>query len=149
MNDGLILTDKWTGAEGANTDGIPVMVRYRQNLQSFIDTGLYNTKVNMTWSYDTDEAALMPNPGEADVMDNVEEALLLALEGDRQAILVAVETGQGTKRWTWYTADGEEMEKRMSDVLERFETLPLDYTKTEDPNWNGYFDFITDFGGAG
>ncbi|OOQ59249.1 DUF695 domain-containing protein [Mucilaginibacter pedocola] len=148
MNDDLILEDNWTGAEGANANGIPVMVRYRQNIREFIDTGSYPTKIEISWLYDTDEAAEMPTPGEATVMENFEAALIAALEGDKQSILVAVMTGQGEKHWQWYTANARMAQERIDMALLDFETLPININTKEDPNWNDYFDFIADFGGA-
>lgn len=148
MNDDLKLEDKWTGAEGANDRGIPVMVRYRQNLQSFIDTGLYKNKIAITWAYDIDEAAQMPTPGEAEVMDKLETDLIQAMEEDRQSILATVKTGEGTKTWTWYSANAKEAEQRVNDVLEQFETLPIRINQADDPNWDEYYNFITEFGGA-
>jgi len=148
MNDDLILEDNWTGAEGSNAEGIPVMVRYRQNLRSFIDSGDYTQKITVTWSYDTDEAAEMPAPGEASVMDDLETKLIEALEGDKQSILATVMAGQGEKQWTWYTANADSAQERIDTVLFNFETLPIRIEKAEDPNWDDYFAFIADFGGA-
>lgn len=148
MNDDLKLEDNWTGAEGSNADGIPVMVRYRQNLQDFIESGKYNSKLDITWSYDIDEAAEMPTPGEDGVMENFEADLLEAYEADYQGILVAVITGKGKKRWTWYVSDAELAKERLEQVLLRFETLPIEVSQTADPEWKGYYNFIADFGGA-
>jgi hypothetical protein len=148
MNDDLILEDNWTGAEGANANGIPVMVRYRQNIRSFKDTGNYPTKIEIGWNYDTDEAAGMPAPGEADVIDNFEIALLYALEGDRQSILVSVINGQGEKHWAWYTSNAESAQERIDTVLFDFERLPIHINIKEDPAWDDYFAFVSDFGGA-
>ncbi len=148
MNNDLILEDNWTGAEGSNAEGIPVMVRYRQNLRGFIDSGDYRQKIEIHWSYDTDEASEMPAPGEADVIDNFETALIYALESDRQSILTSVITGQGEKRWAWYTSNAESAQERIDTVLFDFERLPITITTTDDPNWDDYFAFIADFGGA-
>ncbi|MEO7213541.1 DUF695 domain-containing protein [Mucilaginibacter sp.] len=148
MNNHLILEDNWTGAEGSNAEGIPVMVRYRQNLRGFIDSGDYPTKIEIHWKYDTDEASEMPAPGEADIIDDFETALIYALEDDRQSILTSVITGQGEKRWAWYTSNADSAQERIDTVLLDFERLPITITKTEDPNWDDYFAFIADFGGA-
>nr|WP_294943767.1 DUF695 domain-containing protein [uncultured Mucilaginibacter sp.] len=148
MNEDLILEDKWTGAEGSNAAGIPVMVRYRQNLKGFIDSGEYLKKIEIDWSYDTDEAAEMPAPGEATVIENFETKLIEALEGDKQSILASVITGQGEKRWSWYTSNVESAKERIDTVLFDFERLPIQITTTSDPNWDDYFTFIANFGGA-
>lgn len=148
MNEDLILEDNWTGGEGANAAGIPVMVRYRQNLRSFIDSGNYPTKIEISWAYDTDEASEMPAPGEATVIENFEDTLLYALEGDKQSLLVAVITGQGEKHWSWYTNNADSAQERIDTVLFDFERLPIHITTTQDPGWEDYFAFIANFGGA-
>ncbi len=49
----IIDQDFWTGVEGEN-DGVPFLLRFRQNLKDFIETKKYNERLILSWNYNSD-----------------------------------------------------------------------------------------------
>ncbi|RFZ85601.1 DUF695 domain-containing protein [Mucilaginibacter terrenus] len=145
MAEQLTLDDTWAGASGTNDEGVAVIIRYRPSLRNFVDTGRYNIRMDMVWTYDEEESAYLPSPGEMQVMEDVENALIDALETDRQAVLAFIFTGAGERVWSWYSTGIKETGERLNLALANFEVLPLQITQTEDPEWDEYFSFVEEF----
>ncbi|MBD1394506.1 DUF695 domain-containing protein [Mucilaginibacter glaciei] len=143
MADKLKLDNSWLGGDGMDKTGTTVMVRYRPNLQGFIDSSKYQTRIDLDWLYDdTGDGAYMPSSGEQTGMEELEEALGFTFADDNQSILVFVYTSQGTRRWVWYTQDSHEAEQRMQEVINTFTDFDISITHKEDPEWKEYFGLI-------
>lgn len=141
----LTLDDSWAGGDGMNIHGVSMMLRYRPNLQNFIESGLYHTRIDMDWLYDDTGDAYMPSAGEQTGMENFEEALNIAFGGDNQSVLAFVYTSQGTRRWIWYTKNSDDAGERISEILNYYDDFDINLTRTEDPEWREYFEFIANY----
>lgn len=131
--------DLWTGGEGENEEGLPFLLRYRNNLQHFVETGNYNTGLIILWNYTSEDDSLMAGTEEMGLMQKVEDTLVAALEDDLQAVLAFVFTGLNQREWHWYTTDPEESGKRINDALAEFDELPIELSAEEDPEWTEYY----------
>ncbi len=138
-----LITDKetWTSAR-VKGNQVTSLLRYRTNLQDFIKTDKYNTRLTITWNYNSTDISLMPNEKEMDLMNKVENALVENFEHDLQAVLAFVFLGENRKEWYWYTKDIEEIADRVNSALSEFDELPIELSCESDSNWNEYKDVI-------
>lgn len=60
------------------------------------------------------------------------------LENDLQGILTFVYLGQNQKEWHWYSSDIVGTGKRVNETLSHFDTLPIDLSPDDDPDWSEY-----------
>jgi uncharacterized protein DUF695 len=129
--------DTWTSAEGEN-DGAPFLLRFRPNLQEFIETKRYNKHLTLLWNYDSDNTSLMPDKKEMELMEEVEKSLIDIFENDLHAILSFVYLGNNQKEWHWYSSDIAETGKRLNKALSNFDVLPIELSSEDDPVWSEY-----------
>ena len=135
------LDDSWIGREG-EIDGIPFLLRFRPHLQNFIDAESYNTRLEITWNYESTAASQMPGAHDHKLMVQVEDALVSDFESDFIAVLAFAYTGHNQKVWTWYTCDIGLTGIRLNKVLAEFERLPIDLSSQNDPDWLDYLDVV-------
>lgn len=135
----LLITDEdnWIYAEGEN-GGTVFQLRYRPQLQKFIATEKYLTRLTICWNYKSDNSVLLPNDDDMKLMEDVENCLVDIFEDDLQCILAFVYTGQNKKEWHWYSSDIAETGKRLNLALSEFDVLPLTLTSTHEPEWDEY-----------
>lgn len=139
----LITTaDNWTCGEV--DEDIPTLYRFRPQLQAFIDNGKYIHKLLIRWPYEPDTASELPSDEDMDLMADVEDALIEALEEDALAVMTAVITGSSIRRMIWYTANLEETGKRINEALSDFDQLPLELISSEEPDWAEYLHIINE-----
>ncbi|MGN8069190.1 DUF695 domain-containing protein [Mucilaginibacter sp. SG564] len=141
------LDDSWVGIDFVTDDEIPGLVRYRPNLQDFIESGLYPRRMDIIWTYESFDDSLLPTQKDMDLMASVEDALVDAFEGDNQTILAFVFTCDNERWWAFYTTDINMAGQRLNEALAIFDPLPIDISVDDDPNWDEYFGVIEDFGG--
>jgi hypothetical protein len=133
--------DTWTGAEGEN-EGTPFILRFRPHLQDFIIANRYHKHLTITWTYESEDDSLMPDDSDMNLMNQVEDSLVEALESDVQAVLAFVYTGQNQKEWHWYSGDLEETGRRHNEALSYFERFPIALTAEDDPDWDEYLSVL-------
>lgn len=138
-----LITEKdiWTGAEGEN-EGTPFILRFRPHLQDFIAVNRYHKHLTITWPYTSDNDSLMPGNTDTNLMSEVENSLVEALESDVHAVLAFVYTGQNQREWHWYSSDIAETGKRLNEALSYFERLPIELTAEDDPEWEEYLSVL-------
>ena len=131
-----LITDEetWTSAEG-ESDGVSFLLRFRPNLQAFIATNKYKTRLTLIWNYESENTSLMPSEKTIEMMNKVENALIDILENDLQAILAFVYLGHNQKEWHWYSIDITETEKRLNEALSYFDVLPIEFSSEDDAEW--------------
>ncbi len=129
--------DLWTGATGEN-EGSPFILRFRQNLNGFIATQKYNSRLTITWSYDSEDETLLPSDNEMELMGAVEDRLVVVLESDVHSVLAFVYTGQSQREWHWYSTNVEEAVNRLNSALADFDALPIELSVEDDPEWSEY-----------
>src|SRR5688500_16907327 len=99
------LIDTWFTAEGTNEDK-PFLLRGRDSLKSFIDSALYEDRIEILWKYESTDDSGMPSNDELKLMAEIENALVDSFELDLHSILVAVYLWNNSKTWFWYTKSG-------------------------------------------
>lgn len=133
----LKLTDEWWTAPATSQDGRLIMVTGRRDMQPAIDMGVFVYRVEVTWKYDPDPSG-MPGNDTARLMEQVTEAFKNELRKDPTAILTGIYTGDGERNWVFYARSLHIFQRKVNQVLEPFETLPLTFYAEEDPLWEEY-----------
>ena len=141
------LDDSWKGVEFFTDDDVPGLVRFRPNLQNFIETGSYLQRMDIIWTYESTDDSLMPDQSTMDLMSAVEDALVAAFEVDNQTILTFVFTSDNERWWAFYTTNIDITGPRLNEALAAFDPLPINISVEDDPEWNEYFGVLEDFGG--
>jgi hypothetical protein len=145
MIEDLYLGDSWISLEFSTDGGLPVFVKFRPYLQNFIDTGFYNQRMDVIWSYNSPDETLLPHETDLDLMEQVEEALTDIMEEDNQTILAFSFTGENERWWAWYTTDVDIAGERLNAALAGFDELPITITANTDPDWDDYNGVLEDF----
>ncbi|MDN3579893.1 DUF695 domain-containing protein [Mucilaginibacter flavus] len=145
MIEDMPLSDAWVETEFDNVDGLPVWVRYRPNIYNFMDTGLYNQRLDVIFAYQPNSTNQLPDGIDLDLMERVEEVLRSLLEQDNQSILTFVFTGENERWWGWYTTDIDIAGERLNIALAQFEELPITIIANDDPDWSEYTGVLDDF----
>lgn len=134
--------DTWFGIEGEQ-NGQPYIVRGREDVAVFQESGLYDTRIEIVWTYTADNPAGMPNEALLKEMETAEHLLVEALEPDDTAILAFVFTGNNHRVWYWYTHNRATMTKRINEALSAIpEKLPLQLFAANDPHWDAYHQLL-------
>jgi hypothetical protein len=131
------IKDSWFGLEGTNNDH-PFLIRGRDELADFIRLRVYQTRIDMCWTYRSDDASKMPDEEDMQLMENVENLLVEKLEEDLQSILALVYTGNNQRVWYWYSKSSEEAIKRINSALSSFPKLLIEFFSCLDPDWEEY-----------
>lgn len=131
------LKDNWFGLDGID-NGLPFLIRGRENLNNFRETKSYKIRIDICWTYNSTDISLMPGEEDLDLMNRVEDLLVQNLEIDLLAILSFVYTGNNQKVWYWYSQNTEKTVERINSVLMKFEELPIKLFSAFDPEWEEY-----------
>ena len=142
----MLLDDTWVAIEAVSDDNIPLLVRYRPNLLNFFESGVYLQRMDITWTYEATDPSLLPPADEMVLMEQVEDALIEAFEGDHHTILAFVFTGENDRWWAWYTTNIDIAGDRLNNALAEFDELPISISVSDDPEWDEYFGVMEDFG---
>lgn len=146
MDKKITLTDSWFGSEG-NLDGLPTIIRGRDSMFNFFESGLYNHRIEITWTFNEKHETGLPSNAESEEMRKFEDAIVESVESDLQSVLVAVFTWNNTRTWFYYTKSSEEFNTRINKALSEFEEkLPIELSKTVDSNWNEYKEILNGCG---
>src|ERR1700754_2161724 len=105
MINNMQLDDSWIGDDFFTDENVPGIIRFRPNLQNFMEAGIHDRRLDIIWTYETNNDSLLPEPAELDLMTSVEDALVNIFEQDNQTILAFVLTGENERWWAWYTTD--------------------------------------------
>ncbi|MES2628171.1 MAG: DUF695 domain-containing protein [Bacteroidota bacterium] len=143
----LLITeeDNWTVAEAEETD-IPFLIRFRPDMQPFISSEKFNTRLSLTWKYEPDTDSGLPSDEDMEVMDQIEDELLESLEPELKAVLAFVFTGENQRKWTWYAQNETLAGSVMQKVMAEFPSVPLDLETEEDPQWIDYTEAVSGMG---
>jgi len=128
-------------------DEVPGLVRFRPNLQNFIETDQYLRRMDIVWTYESTDDSQFPDNATMDLMTNVEDALVDVFERDNQTILAFVFTCDNERWWAFYTTDTDIAGTRLNEALAAFDPLPIAISVEDDSEWDEYFGVIEDFGG--
>jgi hypothetical protein len=145
MIENMQLDDSWIAVDFLTEEAIPVMVRFRPNLQNFMEAGIHDKRMDIIWTYETGNESLLPELADMDLMEEVENALVAVFEQDNQTILTFTFTGENERWWAWYTTDVDIAGERLNEALAQFEELPISISVINDPEWSEYMAVLDDF----
>ncbi len=133
----LKLTDEWWTAPAQADDGRLVMVTGRRDMDAAMAAGVYNTRIEITWRYQGDSAG-MPPDATARLMEQVTDAMAAEFRRDPMAILTGIYTGADERNWVLYVRSLHIFQRKLNEILEPFEQLPLEFYAEADPEWSEY-----------
>ncbi len=133
----LKIGDDWWTAPAEDDNGNLVMVTGRRGVDSVIEMGRFNDRVEVTWKYGSSGGG-MPDNATARLMEQVDTALKDEFKHDAVAVLTGIYTGCGERNWVFYTSSLHSFQYRFNRALESFEMLPLTIYVEHDPEWNEY-----------
>jgi len=125
-------SDAWNNAEG-ESDGMPILIRYRPKLEAFLGDPRYPRRLTITWDYGKWHSSGMPSPEDSDAMEVLEDALEAALDPERLAILAFIYTHGGARTWHYYVGDVGLVGERINGALAP--NLPIELAVEDDPDW--------------
>ena len=130
----------WAMVQGSNQGNL-LLARVHKGLGTLVGTAAYPFRVGVATRVRATAANGMPTPEENITLQEVEDRLRLALEAEREAILVVVLTTNGVKEWVLYTSDPEATKRRMGAFGPTVSTHQLQMVIREDKNWDVYRQF--------
>ena len=125
-------------------EDLPLLFRLRTDLRSVAGDPSMPLLFEIKWTYflDAENIDQLPTPSQLDEMTAFEDAVVEALHGNRAALLVAVNTIEGERRWLWYCGDREKVERCMNTALNGNPSYPIRMEITEDPSWSFYMRWL-------
>jgi len=133
------LIDSWFNSEG-EYEGMIGLIRGRDKLFNFIESGIYNDRLEIEWKYNSPDNTGLPTDQDFELMSNFEDVLIENFEHDLHSVLSFVYTWNNSKTWFWYTKSVHDFGERLNNALTDFDTLPIKIKRIHDPGWNEYLD---------
>ena len=127
----------WAVVQGSN-QGKLLLARVHKGLGILVGSAAYPFRVGVATRVRATAANGMPTPEENTTLQEVEDRLRLALEAEREAILVVALTTSGVKEWVLYTSGPEATKRRVGAFGPTVQTHQLQMVIGEDKNWDVY-----------
>lgn len=133
----LKITNEWWTAPAEAENGQIIMVTGRRNMQVVKETGVYNTRIEVTWTYEPD-ANGMPSFDESKLMEEANDAFEASFGKDPVAVNTGIYTGAGERNWVFYTRSLHIFQRKLNEALAEMPLLPLTFHAEEDAEWAEY-----------
>ena len=137
----LKVSNEWWTAPTEAENGNVIIVTGRRDMEPVKATGVYNYRVEVTWTYEPDRNG-MPRYKTSVLMDQVREALEACFSKDPVAVNTGIYTGDGERNWVFYTRSLHIFQRKFNEALAPFESLPLTFYAEEDPDWAEYAELL-------
>jgi hypothetical protein len=137
----LLLNDTWFGSTGTD-NGKPVIIRGREDLNNFIESGLYNERIEMVWSLEDPTENGLPSPEVGIFMGKIEDTLIETLEKDLQSVLTVVYTHDNIRSWIFYSKSVNVFLERLNVALAEYPKIPIEILNNTDKEWDTYNQFL-------
>ena len=124
-------TDAWNNSEGSS-GGLPVLLRYRPQLEAFLGDPRYSRRLVISWHYPFSNSSGMPTDAQIDKMRLFEDLLQSHLDADGIGILAYTRTHSGTRRWNYYISDARLLSQRINTALANQPKFPIDIEVEDD-----------------
>jgi hypothetical protein len=124
----------WRLGEGSKS-GSPILFRFRDLPNDNVTQHLAK-KITIIWSY-TKNNKKLPSDDDMQSIDAFEKALdpLVDIENSKLAYVI---TGNGTKKWVWYTDNDQIWMQLFQKNLKGQPAFPLELSLDEDKGWETY-----------
>ena len=128
------LSDNWFTALAENEDATYTFISGRAGIEDFISSGKFKERIEITWKYNADTKGLPADDKEAELMEEVEERLRLAMEKNKLAILTGIYTGQGQRLWVYIARNTGAFGELLNQTLQVYpQQLPIEIYAEKDP----------------
>lgn len=131
------ISDEWWSTPAESADGKLVIVTGRDDMDAVRACGKYKYRIDVTWRYNALPDG-MPEPADAELMEQADEALKDAFRRDPAAVMTGIYTGDGERDWVFYTLSLNIFSKIFNRALADLPTIPLVIDAEEDPDWEEY-----------
>ncbi len=137
---GAAAQETWAIATAKNPDsGRAIIYRFIDELGPRAgDRATQHERVSVTWRYDANANNGMPTDDDKASMDELEDLLDPVVDRDGFANLALVTTGDGERRWTWYTRSGTEFRARLDRALRGHGPYAVKIDVAADPGWTDW-----------
>ncbi len=130
-------TEDWWTAPAEADSGRLIMVTGRTDIDKFRTNPRYGIRVEVSWPY-TGDVSGMPVEADAQLMEQVQEALTDTFRRDPVAVMVGVITGDDLRQWIFYTTSTHIFGRKLNEALADLPMLPLQVYCENDPIWGAY-----------
>ncbi len=128
----------WTApTDSAEHPGALIMVTGRRNVEKFRSNPRFKYRVTVIWPYDGGKSG-MPDRPTAELMEQVNDAMERTFRKDPVAVITGIYTGDNRRDWVIYTTSLHIFQRKLNEILQPFEQLPLQFEAAEDPDWEEY-----------
>ncbi|WP_143811012.1 DUF695 domain-containing protein [Paraburkholderia piptadeniae] len=128
-------TATWENPSGGRT----IIFRYVRDSVDNATRLSQPTLCRLVWRYESGTG--MPDIEQRERMDELEDALALAIEADGFASLVLVSTGDCRREWAYYAGSREDLVSRLNRGLSGHPRYPIEIFVSQEPDWETFDDF--------
>ncbi|MCM1028164.1 MAG: DUF695 domain-containing protein [Pseudoflavonifractor sp.] len=128
---------EWWTAPAESLSGRLIMVTGRRDICRFRANPRFIYRVEISWPYEGD-ASGMPGPDTARLMESATAALQQCFDKDPVAVMTGIFTGDDERNWVFYTLSLHIFGRKINEALADLPTLPLSFSASDDPHWEGY-----------
>ena len=139
------IDDTWAGSEGT-IDGMPYILRIRQNLRPLAGHPDLTTRLRILWEFECQGDSGLPTEWEMEQMSQFEDVLVDSFEPDNLAVLTKVMTCDGIRQWIFYASDIEACGRRLNNALPHDPPLPIELLADSDESWLDYTETLSELG---
>lgn len=134
----LKIGNEWWTSPTESMEGKLIMVTGRKNVESLIESGKYNDRIEISWKYEPEDSKGMPDFKTSSLMEQVGDAINEKLMKDSTSVMTGIYTGDGERNWVFYTLNPRKFQFELNDALKDFEILPITLYAEKDPEWAEY-----------
>lgn len=132
----MAFSTRWVLADGTLNDQ-PITIRYRDNVQSELDSGEYQQCIQISWeAEEVDKVTGYPSVFELEKIDAFNQKLMAAIEANKHGLVVMVLMAQGVNQWIIYVRDNDEIQKDLNTIPTDTGLYPIDVVSEEDAEWD-------------
>jgi hypothetical protein len=130
----------WATAISTNAgNGRKIVFRYAEQFSPIFERAIQPIRIIIAWKYHSESG--QPMPEEHQRMNQMEDALELALDQNCFATLALVSTGEDLREWTYYSKSEDEFMARLNFALTDAPRYPIEIHIAYDPGWEVYEQF--------
>lgn len=137
MSKKLRIPNDWWTAPAEAENGQIIMVTGRRGMNVVKETGFYNVRIEVTWTYEPD-ASGMPDYATSKLMEEAGDAFEAVFGKDPVAVVTGIYTGAGERNWVFYTRSLHIFQRKLNEALAELPVLPLSFHAEEDAEWAEY-----------
>jgi hypothetical protein len=133
--------EKWAVKEGNLDNGMPFILRFREDLPPERELKRLNILIVISWFFESEDGTGMPQDEDLQKMEDFENLMDDELVEKGTARLMTIFTGEGIREWQFYTDDEEFFMEKFNEAMANRPVLPLEIEALEDENWDAYKDY--------